>query len=86
MVDFRLAMPIYEYDCRACGHGFEELVLGSETPLCPSCEGTNLEKRQSTFGVSGGRAGSTPVTLPPPSGSGSCGTCGDPGGPGSCST
>ena len=36
-------MPIYEYECRQCGHRFEYLVLRT-TPAaeCPSCRGQDL--------------------------------------------
>ena len=37
-------MPIFEYQCRGCGHQFEALVRKSDTPACPSCSGTDLEK------------------------------------------
>jgi putative FmdB family regulatory protein len=37
-------MPIFEYSCKACGRKFETLVLRGETPACPSCESTDLEK------------------------------------------
>ena len=37
-------MPIYEYKCRNCGHEFEELVRLGETPDCPSCKGSDLER------------------------------------------
>lgn len=70
-------MPLFEYACRVCGHRFEELVLGSETPSCPHCERSDLEKLHSTFGV-----GEIAVPALP---AGGCGTCGDPRGPGSCS-
>lgn len=31
-------MPLYEYQCSACGQRFEELVsAGSSAPACPSC-------------------------------------------------
>lgn len=40
-------MPIYEYACKNCGHEFEELVRGGETPSCPSCGQGRLEKRMS---------------------------------------
>lgn len=70
-------MPVYEYDCPACGKAFDALVFGSEKPACPSCGATNPAKRFSTFAVSGGM----PDLAPP----GSCGTCGDPRGPGACS-
>jgi putative FmdB family regulatory protein len=32
------AMPIYEFDCEACGARFEELVAGgTERHACPEC-------------------------------------------------
>lgn len=30
-------MPIYDFQCRRCGHRFEQLVKPDETPGCPSC-------------------------------------------------
>lgn len=41
---FGTPMPIYEYECTSCGERFELLVLGSNRPACPSCEGTELER------------------------------------------
>jgi putative FmdB family regulatory protein len=71
-------MPLYEFDCRTCHRRFETLVRGVETPECPSCHGTDLERALSTFAVStaGAKAAPTP---------GACGRCGDPRGPGACS-
>lgn len=37
-------MPIFEYKCRTCGNQFEALVRKSDTPSCPSCKGSDLEK------------------------------------------
>ncbi|MCY4142419.1 MAG: zinc ribbon domain-containing protein [Gammaproteobacteria bacterium] len=39
-------MPIYEYQCRACGHGFETIQKFSDDPLvdCPACEKPDLKK------------------------------------------
>ena len=39
-------MPIYEYQCEACGHVFEKLQKISETPLmkCPDCGEEALKK------------------------------------------
>ena len=37
-------MPIFEYKCRGCGNEFEALVRKSDTPTCPSCSSTELEK------------------------------------------
>jgi putative FmdB family regulatory protein len=70
-------MPIYEYECRACGHRFESLVFGSERPECPACGAKEPEKRLSSFAVSTAASKSRPEP-------GSCGTCGDPRGPGAC--
>jgi putative FmdB family regulatory protein len=53
-------MPLFEFQCRSCGHRFETLVLSTSrsTPACPACHGTDLEKLVSVFGVgSGGAAG-----------------------------
>lgn len=40
-------MPIFEYDCDACGHEFELLLRGSDTAACPACEGTDVTRRLS---------------------------------------
>ena len=40
-------MPIYDYQCRACGHRFETLVRGGSTPACPQCAATELDKQVS---------------------------------------
>ena len=39
-------MPIYEYQCAACGHAFETLQKVSDSPLtqCPSCGEDALKK------------------------------------------
>ncbi len=37
-------MPVFDYTCRACAHAFEQLVRGSDTPTCPSCASTDVEK------------------------------------------
>ena len=44
-------MPLYEYQCADCGHEFEALVLKSNVPPCPACNGTNLEQQISLFSV-----------------------------------
>jgi putative FmdB family regulatory protein len=35
-------MPLYEYECEACGLRFERIQHFSDTPLqtCPDCEGS----------------------------------------------
>lgn len=45
-------MPIYEYECRACGSQFELLVLPATKPACPSCQSDKLERMLSMFAVS----------------------------------
>jgi putative FmdB family regulatory protein len=45
-------MPIYEYRCRTCAEQFETLVRASDTPVCPSCYGRDLEQMLSLFAVS----------------------------------
>lgn len=74
-------MPLFEYACRTCDHEFEALVrASSDTPECPSCHGTSLERRLSVFAAhTNGTAASAPMP------SGPCGACGDPRGPGACS-
>jgi putative FmdB family regulatory protein len=45
-------MPIYEYQCRACGHAFETMQRVSEGPLedCPACGQPELAKLVSAAG------------------------------------
>ena len=46
-------MPIYEYQCQACGHQFEYLVLpSSSAPECPACHHQDLQKMISLCAVS----------------------------------
>ena len=40
-------MPLYEYACTKCEHQFETLVRNGETPECPACHATALERRLS---------------------------------------
>lgn len=42
-------MPIYEYQCDACGHQLEALQKISDAPLktCPECHRDSLRKRVS---------------------------------------
>ena len=45
-------MPIYEYQCGACGHQLEKLQKLSDAPLtdCPACEKAELTKLLSAPG------------------------------------
>lgn len=79
----RYAMPIFEYRCKKCELQFETLLLGRETPECPTCHGLKLERLLSTFAAVTG--GSRAAASPGPGPLGACGSCGDPRGPGACS-
>ena len=45
-------MPIYEYQCAACGHTLESFQKMSDAPLteCPSCHANTLQKLVSAAG------------------------------------
>lgn len=51
-------MPIYEYECKACGHRQEAIQKMSDNPLvdCPACEKPELKKLLSApaFRLKGG--------------------------------
>lgn len=45
-------MPIYEYKCKDCDKQFETLVLNpKDTVTCDTCNGSDLEKQFSPFGI-----------------------------------
>jgi putative FmdB family regulatory protein len=46
-------MPIYEYECKACCHCFEEIVFsGSDTIVhCPKCGCADVQKLMSAASV-----------------------------------
>lgn len=67
-------MPLFEYDCRKCGHQFEALIVGMRKPACPKCKSDDLEKRVSPVGFAGAGAWSAGRS------SGGCGTTGGGGG------
>ncbi len=73
-------MPIFEYVCQECQHGFEALVFGRDKASCPKCQSKKLSPQLSVFAVAA--KGSTGSSSAP---TGACGSCGDPRGPGSCS-
>jgi len=45
-------MPIYEYECTACGHTLEKLQKVSDEPLadCPECKQRSMQKLISAAG------------------------------------
>ena len=73
-------MPLFEYACRECDRQFEVLVRASDTPECPSCHGSSLERQLSVFAA---HTSAPSAAAPMPAGP--CGACGDPRGPGACS-
>jgi putative FmdB family regulatory protein len=67
-------MPIYGFDCNKCGHQFEKLVRSSDTPICPSCQSTDLKRQLSLIAPpsKGGGGGGVPACA---SGGEGCGDC-----------
>ncbi len=68
-------MPIFEYQCKACRHRFEQLVFASDTkpPYCPSCQCDNVEKLMSAGairpnGIPSGSGGVQPPACKPSAG------------------
>jgi putative FmdB family regulatory protein len=51
-------MPVYEYECSACGHAFEEWQKMSDEPVktCPKCKKKKVERliSQTAFHLKGG--------------------------------
>lgn len=37
-------MPIHDFQCRRCGHRFEQLVKAGESPACPGCGAAGAER------------------------------------------
>ncbi|MDX9787234.1 MAG: zinc ribbon domain-containing protein [Desulfobacterales bacterium] len=68
-------MPIYEYQCKECGHCFESLVFSGDAamPHCPQCNGANVEKLMSAGcvraqGIATGSGGFKPPPCRPSGG------------------
>lgn len=54
-------MPIYEYECEACGQEFERMVRFSEAdlaPVCPACGSDETHKQISRIATSFDGSGS----------------------------
>lgn len=61
-------MPLFEYTCSGCQNRFELLIRGEETPACPECGTTRVEKAWSVPAAhTGGRSSDLPVCSPMPS-------------------
>lgn len=78
-------MPIYEMHCPDCGRDSELLVMGAgDSPVCPHCGGSSLERLMSR---TSGLTGRARQDMPGPGDTSCCGsTPGQAGcaGPGSC--
>lgn len=52
-------MPLYEFDCAACGARFEEIVPAGCTAPCPACGGERVSRVFSPIAAEGARVGLT---------------------------
>jgi putative FmdB family regulatory protein len=58
-------MPIFEYQCPACGYSFEKVVLvrsGAEAPACPRCQAAQTRQLVSRFSSPSTETGSFACT------------------------
>ncbi|MFO0974541.1 MAG: zinc ribbon domain-containing protein [Phycisphaerae bacterium] len=70
-------MPVFEYQCEACRHEFEELVRSAgaaDRAACPACGSRKVARKLSVFAA---RQAESRAARP----GGACGRCGDPNGP-----
>jgi putative FmdB family regulatory protein len=37
-------MPMYDFECKGCGHTFETVAKLDDKPECPSCKSTDTER------------------------------------------
>lgn len=64
-------MPIYEYECSACGNHFEELIFSSserDAPKCPKCDSQDVKRAVSAFATMGSSKSAAPASSCAPSG------------------
>jgi len=56
-------MPLFEFQCRKCGHQFEELLTTAEVESgqvkCPACRSKRVEREFSAFATGSGPAGAS---------------------------
>ncbi|HEY6779821.1 MAG TPA: zinc ribbon domain-containing protein [Thermoleophilaceae bacterium] len=46
-------MPLFEFECAACGASFEELAAAGTTPACPACGSDRVARRWSPVAPAG---------------------------------
>jgi len=66
-------MPIYEYQCDACHGQFELLVRGDETPACPTCGTSKVDRLLSVPAAHAATKNALPIRGPQPAAGGGCG-------------
>lgn len=75
-------MPIREFHCNDCAQEFEKILRASDdinAVACPSCGGTHLERKLSTFAARATTGASAPAQAPMSCPGGMCsmpGMCG----------
>ena len=57
-------MPLFEYACSQCASDFELLIRGSESPQCPECGSSELEKQFSVPAAHTASGNQLPVCEP----------------------
>jgi len=77
-------MPLYAYRCEDCDNRFETLVRSGETPECPSCASTHLDRQLSLIAkpAPGGEGGA--MDMGACDTAGGCGMCPAMAGMGAC--
>ncbi len=54
-------MRLHDFECKDCGHVFEELIMSEDEVVeCPQCSSTNTQRRLSGFHAKTGGGGGTP--------------------------
>jgi putative FmdB family regulatory protein len=46
-------VPLFDFECAACGTSFEELVTAGSTPACPACGSDQVTRRWSPVAPAG---------------------------------
>jgi putative FmdB family regulatory protein len=45
-------VPLFDFRCKQCGNEFEALIRSGDTPTCPACQSTDLDRQLPTFALS----------------------------------